>query len=457
MNTVSELLSTLKHNPALLDAITLLVSLATTPHHGLYRDQEAELLRAARAVSCAAQEVALSERSTPGPKNLIHQGKRFERTSRAPRTYTSLDGPVRVTRDLYICRQDGDTLCPFELEVGIVESTLTPAAARLEMMSAACDDFRTCQALHRASFVLQRSKSAMQRDMTALAQPLSGQGDVLEEVRRAHLPELDRVHAISVSVDRTGLPFEEPRKRGPGRPKKGAPKKPCEVVHRQVYCASLTLHDARGEALSTQRFAGLPEQGAQVVEDARACLRQLVTSYPSALLVQLCDGAEEMQNKGAQILEGYEVSEQLVDVWHAAKYVHQAFGAAGHTQKYCRELVRRLIENKTGLEEILMRINTIRVDHQLEAVEEARRYLTNHKARMNYARAREKGLPIGSGNVEATCKCVVAVRFKRAGARWKKKDASTLLKVRSWLTSSEQVWKPICDAFLDTYVKPIAA
>ena len=69
MNTVSELLSTLKHNPALLDAITLLVSLATTPHHGLYRDQEAELLRAARAVSCAAQEVALSERSTPGPKN----------------------------------------------------------------------------------------------------------------------------------------------------------------------------------------------------------------------------------------------------------------------------------------------------------------------------------------------------------------------------------------------------
>lgn len=76
---------------------------------------------------------------------------------------------------------------------------------------------------------------------------------------------------------------------------------------------------------------------------------------------------------------------------------------------------------------------------------------------MTYARARGKGLPIGSGNVEATCKCVVAVRFKRAGARWKPEGASTLLSVRSWLTSSEQVWPPICDAFLDTYVRPVAA
>ena len=38
---------------------------------------------------------------------------------------------------------------------------------------------------------------------------------------------LAAIAAISVSVDRTGLPFEEPVRRGPGRPKKGAPKNPC--------------------------------------------------------------------------------------------------------------------------------------------------------------------------------------------------------------------------------------
>ena len=76
---------------------------------------------------------------------------------------------------------------------------------------------------------------------------------------------------------------------------------------------------------------------------------------------------------------------------------------------------------------------------------------------MKYAKAREMGLPIGSGNVEATCKCVVAVRFKRSGARWKPEGAEPLLHTRAWMTSDADVWPAICDAFLDTYVTMAAA
>ena len=270
------------------------------------------------------------------------------------------------------------------------------------------------------------------------------------------LGSFEGVHSISASIDRTGLPFEEPKERPPGRPKTGAPKAPCEVKHRQVYCASLTLHDEEGEALWSQRFAGLPDQGDQVVEQARASLAELVRGHPRAKLVQLCDGAEEMQRRGAKILEGYEVSAKLVDAWHAAGYVRRAFDALGRGEEYSRECVRRFLENKTGPSEMLTRLNTARCEHKLEAVEEAVRYLRNHREQMTYAQARSQGLPIGSGNVEATCKCVVAVRFKRAGARWKRGGASPLLKARSWLTSSQDVWKPISDAFLDTYVMPMA-
>jgi hypothetical protein len=54
---------------------------------------------------------------------------------------------------------------------------------------------------------------------------------------------------------------------------------------------------------------------------------------------------------------------------------------------------------------------------------------------MHYAAARSAGLPIGSGNVEATCKTLVAVRFKRAGARWTLPGGQAVMHMRSLAAS----------------------
>ena len=348
-------------------------------------------------------------------------------------------------------------LCPLELRAGLVEAKLPPAAARLEVMSVASDDYRKAASLHRAAHVLGRSKSSMERDVLDLGARLQTHASLLEQARREHLERLEGVASFSVSVDRTGLPFEEPVAKQPGRPKKGAPKNPCNVVKRQVYCACITAHDETGQALMTQRFAGLPEQGDQVVAWARACLDRMKTWAPEAKLVQSCDGAEEMQRRAQEILEGQEVTLKLVDAWHAASYVTQAFGAVGLPEFYGKEMVRRLLENKTGVQEHLTRLRTLKLEHLLREVDEAIRYLSNQGHLMKYAEARRLGLPIASESVQATCKCVVAVRSKRSGGRWKPEGASPLRQVRSWLTSDQEVWWPGCEAFLNTYVVKLAS
>jgi hypothetical protein len=57
----------------------------------------------------------------------------------------------------------------------------------------------------------------------------------------------------------------EPRERPPGRPKKGAPKRPITVAWRMAWVATVTLHDSEGDALHTIRYGAMPDDGVEAL------------------------------------------------------------------------------------------------------------------------------------------------------------------------------------------------
>lgn len=62
-----------------------------------------------------------------------------------------------------------------------------------------------------------------------------------------------------------------------------------------------------------------------------------------------------------------------------------------------------------------------------QAIHQVKDYIDEHWRRIDYARFRAEGRPIGSGTVESAAKNVVQWRMKRGGQRWSRRGATRML------------------------------
>lgn len=61
-----------------------------------------------------------------------------------------------------------------------------------------------------------------------------------------------------------------------------------------------------------------------------------------------------------------------------------------------------------------------------EKIRQVQGYVATHAHRMDYARFRAEGRPIGSGTMESGCKNVMGWRMKRGGARWSEEGVNRM-------------------------------
>jgi hypothetical protein len=209
-----------------------------------------------------------------------------------------------------------------------------------------------------------------------------------------------------------------------------------------AYCATVTIHDEQGEALHTIRYGAMP--GGDIIglrDRLVADVATLLSKRGDLKLELLCDGAPEMWNL---LEEGFTEDRfggeihRLVDLYH----VTEKLGAAARiiepdSDALLTRWKMNLLNKSSAAKDILGELIASGRDegpgegHPVHAVIT---YLQSHYEnadRMNYAQARRLGLPLGSGNVEATCKSLFEMRLKRCGARWKNETGQHIVQLRA--------------------------
>lgn len=413
------------------------------------------------SIETAAHQCTLAAAATNQPQRIEIGGKIFTRVSEGLGTYKTMTGPASTHRWLYreLGVRNGKTVDLISLRVGAIGDGWLPQTARAMAHHLQSGTSREAEQSARQDCRLPYSRASFERVPHLVGELwLEHHADIEDALIQAfEVP--DETASISVAIDRASVPMEEEVPRPPGRPRKNAPKRSVRRVFHMCYCATVTLHDREGRALHTLRRGQMPGRDPQDLCNLLANdVLVLREKRPDLLLTLLADGAPEMwkmleSNFPASVFGRLH---RCVDFWHVVEKLAAAAKAIASSEEAARAMVwgwrHQLRRRKDAAGSIRAEIAAsgrakVVLDGECP-VHDALTYLTNNAHRMNYAGAIRKGLPIGSGNVEATCKTLVGLRMKRCGSRWHRDTGNHVLHLRALAISDR--WDDAMDKLFAT-------
>jgi hypothetical protein len=373
---------------------------------------------------------------------------------------------VKIERPIY--RKDGErngpTVVPLELAAGLVERATPALAYRIALGDAQCpgrqweQQMRACQRVPPSRSTLERVAKRLGSAMREAAP------EILSEVRSQE-PIAEDAVAVSVGLDRTTIPMEEPLRKGDIRdpslrprrkPYVRRPPAPAEVHYRMGYVGTVSITGRDGEAIRTIKYAcsadadprtvvhhvladvgslqerrrrdGMRELPVGVVQDGAPEMWQLVEE---GLRRELPDTEYE------KAIDRYHLMERLAETLKLFRFIEL------ERAQWLAKWRVQLDEHDDAIDTIfrwLVRENRKReampmsgVDHEL--IQSHLTYIRNNKEHMRYASVRKKGIPTGSGATEGACKSVIMIRTKGCGQRWHSPGVNSVLSLRSlWLS-----------------------
>lgn len=367
-------------------------------------------------------------------------------------TYMSSAGPITVTRQLYRPAGRGSrSICPLELQAGIVRGYWTPRAARQAAFVMAHLTPGNSEALFDELGGMRPSRSSLDRLPKELSTHWEAHRHEWEAVLRAQEIVPSETAVIAISVDGVTVRMKggdrSARRELPGKHASGP------TGHREAGCGTVVLYDATGERLQTVRYGRMPEhRKVTLQEQIEEETAGVLAVRPDLKRVLLADGAEHNWRLLSAVNQACgtppEPSAEIVDFYHACDHLKEgcdaAWGESTPRSKAEFERLKTLLkEADNGADRIIRVLKYHRgraSGHKRKRLETQLTYFRNQRHRMHYAEYLRNDLPIASGVMEASCKTLVTQRMKQSGMAWTRTGGQAILSLRSLIQSDR--WQP---------------
>jgi len=381
----------------------------------------------------------------------------------SPKGFLTPFGTIQITRSLYQADVGGKTYCPLDDFWGMKDEFATEDVRQAIAFSMAHLTAGETEQLFEKCAWFHPSATAIKNITNNIGDFVETQADtIMQTVRDSQqLPEktdilVASMDGVNVLLREQGVQQGRPAER-PGL--KAASSQNTAYKNAMVgvvSCYALPSYpkEERPQRLQSRYIARMPEERAITFKGQfeQEVLGAEEKMPPGTTKILLCDGHRSIWSY-ADNNPMYDDYEKLIDFYHTTEHLSKAgealFGkSSGKSTAWYSTYRKKLLENDEGGEAVLRSIDYYSQKLRLskscrEKLVQERTFFRRNKDRMCYADFLARGLPIGSGPVEAACKSIVKTRLCRSGMRWYRKGGQRILHLRCFVKSNrwDEFWK----------------
>jgi len=352
---------------------------------------------------------------------------------RRRKRFVSVLGPLELERAYFYCAACRQGFCPRDRQLGLQDTSLSPAVTRMVAAVGAMVSFQEGSQLLEELAGVSLDAKQVERAAEALGAEIAA-----DEQRDSTVPNAAPLpDVLYLGIDGTGIPMRAAELQGrPGKQPDGSAKT------REVKLCTVWSAEARNADNHPVRDPGSVTYSAAIESAATADTDEAPSAFTQRVLreatrrrfteaqrtVVLGDGApwiwkiaQELFPRAIQIVDRFHVKQHLSDV---AKAIYGS--TSPKAQPWAQ---RRQEELDSGRLSDLLRALRLQADRCDEA-RKCLQYIHRNRDRMRYPAFDAMGLCTSTGVVEAGCKVAIGTRLKRAGMHWTTNGANAIIALR---------------------------